>query len=318
MVNIVKCIVYYFSMTFNRLHFIRQVDLFTLRLFLSAIEEQQIGRAAFRENIAASTATKRIQDFEELLGIQLLERTPQGVRPTPAGEVVARYIRRVFGELDDMRAEIDSFNDGLRGQVFVAAPRSVLIPFLSRELGAFMRDYPKVEVVVRELENANVVQAVVNGDADIGVYALIPELDLSQVSVGLYRTDTMVVVVPEVHPLARRESVCFADIVNEDLVVVTAMHAALSIATRRAGAEYKPRFSVHTSGVAISLVQAGLGVTVQPECEVNVARLDGVVSIPLIDSWAKRLIQIATARQRNMNPAAQALLDQLKHQPVAS
>ena len=42
--------------TFNRMHLIRQVDLFTLQLFLSAIEERQIGLAAIRENIAASTA----------------------------------------------------------------------------------------------------------------------------------------------------------------------------------------------------------------------------------------------------------------------
>lgn len=46
-------------MPFNRLHLIRQVDLFTLRLFLSAVEEQQIGRAAIRENIAASDLDRR-------------------------------------------------------------------------------------------------------------------------------------------------------------------------------------------------------------------------------------------------------------------
>ena len=81
-------------MTFNRLHLIRQVDLFTLRLFLSAIEEQQIGRAAIRENIAASTATKRIQDLEEIAGVRLLERTPKGVSASPAGAVLARPGRR--------------------------------------------------------------------------------------------------------------------------------------------------------------------------------------------------------------------------------
>ena len=119
-------------MTFNRLHFIRQVDLFTLRLFLSAVDEQQIGRAAVRENIAASTATKRIQDFEEIAGVPLLERTPKGVVATPAGEVIARYIRKLFADMDDMRAEIAAFSEGLRGEVFVASARSIFVPFLSR------------------------------------------------------------------------------------------------------------------------------------------------------------------------------------------
>src|SRR5690606_31710077 len=104
-------------------------DLFTLKLFLSAAEEQQIGRAAIRENIAASTATKRIQDFEEIAGIQLLERTPKGVVATAAGEVVLRYIRKLFADLDGMRGEIAAFSEGLRGEVFVASARSIFVPF---------------------------------------------------------------------------------------------------------------------------------------------------------------------------------------------
>ncbi|AJG22426.1 Transcriptional regulator [Cupriavidus basilensis] len=56
---------------FNRLHVIRQVDRLTLRPFLSAIEQQQIGRAAIRENVAASTAIKpaikRIRDLEDIV-----------------------------------------------------------------------------------------------------------------------------------------------------------------------------------------------------------------------------------------------------------
>src|SRR5262245_45086075 len=111
-------------MTFNRLHLIRQVDLFTLRLFLSVIEERQIGRAAIRENIAASTATKRIQDLEEIAGVKLLERTPRGVAPSPAGDVLSRHVRAIFGHLDDMRTEISAFSDGVRGELVVASARS--------------------------------------------------------------------------------------------------------------------------------------------------------------------------------------------------
>lgn len=72
--------------TFNRLHLIRQVDLLTLKLFLSAVEEQQIGLAAIRENVAASTATKRIQELEDVAGIKLLERGPKGSCRVPRAQ----------------------------------------------------------------------------------------------------------------------------------------------------------------------------------------------------------------------------------------
>ena len=49
----------------------RRVDLFTLRLFPTVVEEGQIRKAAVRENIAPSAATKRIQDLEEIAGLPL-------------------------------------------------------------------------------------------------------------------------------------------------------------------------------------------------------------------------------------------------------
>lgn len=303
-------------MTFNRLHFIRQTDLFTLRLFLSAVEEQQIGRAAIRENIAASTATKRIQDFEEIAGIQLLERTPKGVAPTAAGQVVVRYIRKLFTELDAMRDEVTAFSEGVRGEVFVASARSIFVPFLSRELGDFARDYPLVDLVVRELENTEIVQAVQQGDADIGVFALAPGLQLEGVQVAPYRTDRMVAVVPEAHPLAGRASVSFKDLVAHDLIVVSVMQQAFSNAARKLGVAYKPKYCVRSTGVAMSLAQARLGVTVQPECSVMQTRLDGVLAIPLSDTWARRIVQIATPRERSLGPATQALLAQLMSRPA--
>ncbi len=74
--------------------FLRRVDLFTLRLFLAAIDEGRIGRAAEREHIVPSAATRRIQDLEELAGLQLFERNPRGVAPSAAGRVVVGIHRK--------------------------------------------------------------------------------------------------------------------------------------------------------------------------------------------------------------------------------
>ena len=44
------------------------------------------------------------------------------------------------------------------------------------------------------------------------------------------------------------------------------MLGAIRAAARRVGIDFEPRYGVRSAGVAVSLVQAGLGVTVQPEC----------------------------------------------------
>jgi DNA-binding transcriptional LysR family regulator len=302
-------------MTFNRLHLIRQVDLFTLRLFLSAVEEQQIGRAAIRENIAASTATKRVQDLEEIAGVKLLERTPKGVVPSPAGEVLVRYIRAIFGQLDDMRAEIAAFTEGMQGEVTIASARSIIAPFLARELGDFVRDFPLVDLVVREVENAAILTAVAAHEADIGVFAVVPGLDLTALDTMPYRKDRVVAVVPSSHPLAERESVSFADLLPENLIAVEAMLNTFRVAAKRLGRdEFEPKYSVRSAEVAMSLVQAGLGVSVQPECLVD-RKLDRIVAITFSEPWATRTISIATAHGRLPSPATRALMTQLLDRP---
>lgn len=298
-------------MSFKRLHLIRQVDLFTLRLFLTAVEEQQIGRAAARENISASTATKRIQDLEEIAGVQLLERTPKGVVTSPAGLVLARYLRSIFGQLDEMRAEIDAFTEGVRGEVTLASARSIIAPFLARELGEYARDFPRVDLVVREVENAEIIQALRQGEADLGVFAAAHELDLAGLDVLPYRKDRLVAVVPAGHALAQRQSVTFEDLLPENLVTVDAMLGAFHAAARRLGREFTPKYSVRSAGVAISLVQAGLGVTVQPECLLGLEMFDRATAIDLAEPWASRSINLATVSGRSPSAAGAALIAHL-------
>lgn len=302
-------------MTFNRLHLIRQTDLFSLKLFISAVEERQIGRAAMRENISASTATKRIQDLEEIAGIKLLERTPAGVTPTPAGQVLERYLRNIFGQLDDMRAEIAGFSEGVRGEITVASARSIIAPFLAKELGEFRQEYPMVDLIVHEVENPRIVQAVANGEAEIGVFAAAPGLDLGGVDVMPYREDRLVAVMPRSHPLAARESVTFQDLLSENLIPVPSMLLPFEAAAARLRQEFRPRFAVRSAGVAISLAQAGLGVTVQPECLVSRDLFDAVATVRLEENWAKRLIMIATPHGRVPSRAAGALMAQLLDRP---
>jgi DNA-binding transcriptional LysR family regulator len=301
--------------TFNRLHLIRQVDLFTLKLFVSAVEEQQIGLAAIRENIAASTATKRIQDLEDIAGVKLLERSPKGVVPSPAGAVLVRYIRRIFENLDDMRAEVASFTEGMRGELTIASARTIIVPFIARELGEFKREYPLVDLVVREMENDDIVHAVARGEADIGVFAATHELDLGGVDVTPYRTDRLIAVVPQGHPLSARTSVSFADLLPENIIAVNAMQSALRVAARRLGGDFEPPYTVSSAGVAVSLVEAGLGVTIQPEGLVSHELFGRVTVLEFAEPWAVRHIRIATARGREVNPIASALIRQLLDRP---
>ena len=291
---------------------VRKVDLFTLKLFLTAIEEGQIGRAAVREHIAASAATKRIQDLEDLAGLKLLDRSPKGVVPSAAGEVFARHIRMMLANLDDMRREIGEFTEGIRGHVAICAPRLMITEFLGNEIGDFTRSFPLVNIEVREDSNANAVKAVAAGDVDLSVFVANNELPCDTIDVVEYRSDRLVAVLPPDHPLSKRSSLTLEELLDLDFV---AHHTTVITGIRRAaigiGRELHVKFSVNTVESARSLVRAGLGVTVQPGCMLSVEDHAQLATVPLAGDWAKLSHCIGTLRGRSLTAAAKALIDQL-------
>ncbi len=301
--------------TFNRLHLIRQIDLFTLQLFLSAIEERQIGLAAIRENIAASTATKRIQVLEDIAGVELLERTPRGVAPTTAGAVLERHVRDIFSSLDEMRSEVAALTEGVQGEFALASARTIIVPFLTRELRTFAREYPLVDSAVTETENSDIISLVSRGDADLGVFATAYDLDLAGVDVIPYREDRLVAVVPQHHPLSVKSSVTFADLASERILAPRALIGALHAAAKRLGNDFESHHNVRSAEVAIALVDAGLGVSVVPECMLDFEVMSRVAVLELDEPWAVRRIHLATPSGRAQSPATQAFIQQLLLRP---
>ena len=297
---------------------IRRVDLFTLKLFLSVVEERQIGRAAIRENIAASAATKRIQDLEDVAGIRLFDRNPKGVVTSQAGEVLARHIRVMFASLDEIRRDIGELTEGVSGHVGISATSAIIIQFLAREIADFTRDFPMVQVELHEDVNAKVVRAVASGDVDVAVFVATASVASELVDSVQYRSDDLVAVVPLGHPLSERASVTMVDLMQEDIVGIapnTTLMTELHKAAALAGRPLHPKYNVNSVEVARSLVQEGLGVTIQPECMLSIEDYERLSTVRLAEPWAHRSIHIGTQRGKPLSSAANALIKQLTDRP---
>ncbi|AQH04376.1 transcriptional regulator (plasmid) [Burkholderia sp. KK1] len=292
----------------------RRVDLFTLRLFLSVVEEQQMRRAAQRENITPPAATRRIQDLEEVAGIALFERMPGGMTPTPAGEVLARHVRLMFANFDVMRREIAEFTEGVRGQVCISSTSTIIVHFLAREIADFRRDFPLVEIDLHEDANINVVGAVLSGKADLAMFYATNDVGREGLDIVEYRTDRLAAIVPRKHPLAERASVTAPDLLDEDLIGIsptTSMMTQLRQAAAALGRDLRLKYTVTTIEAARSLVKAGLGVTIQPESMLPKEELAALAIVALDEPWAKRQLCIGTKRGASITPATRALITQL-------
>lgn len=292
----------------------RRVDLFTLRLFLTVVEEQQMRRAALRENITPSAATRRIQDLEEIAGIRLFDRTPNGMTPSPAGEVLARHLRLLFANLDVMRREINEFTEGVRGHVGISSTSTIIVHFLARAIADFIQDFPLVDIELQEDANANVVNAVVACKADVAMFYATDDIDSEALDIIEYRTDRLVALVPPGHRLGERASVTTRDLLEEDLIGIsptTSMMTQLRNAAASLGHDLRVKYRVTTIDAARSLVKAGLGVMIQPESMLPIEDVGKVVTVALDEPWALRRLCIGTKRGKPLAAATRALVAQL-------
>ena len=150
-------------------NFARRLDLTSLQLFVAVCELGSIGKAAEREFIAASAVSKRLADLETAVDTQLLYRHSRGVTLTPAGESLLHHARAVLFGLEKMQGELSEYAKGVRGHVRVHANISAIVQFLPEDLGAFARAQPEVKIDLEEHLSHQVIHAVREGAADIGI-----------------------------------------------------------------------------------------------------------------------------------------------------
>jgi DNA-binding transcriptional LysR family regulator len=301
-------------MTQNIKSFIRRVDLLTLRLFISLAEERHLGRCGMRENIAASAITKRIHDLEDALGSKLFYRESKGFVLTPAGQAVEAHVREMFDTLSRLRSEISEFAEGVRGHVRLWANESCIVQFLARDISDFVREFPLVEVELHEDVTTGILQAVERGEADLGVIAPFGDPVTNLVTVP-YRMEQMCAVVRTDHPLAAQKAISVEQLIDAGLIGFpenSALMQRLLKATAESGKPLVLRHRVRNNQAARSMVQAGLGVTIQASGMLEREANPTIVAIPLTEGWAMRQLQIAMRSEAGLPVSARALLKHLR------
>ena len=290
-------------------------DWVTLRIFLAAVELGSVTRAADRCGIATSAAAKRVQDLEADCGVLLLERGARGVRPTAAGEALARHARALLDLAARLADDLRAFAAGGLGSVRLHATASAIAGHgLSEALVAFAAERPGVRVELREDTSLPILRDLLEGRADLGVVT-----SADRVPAGLdahpWHEDRLLAVVPEGHPFAARPSVGFGEVLDEPLVDVLeggALSLLLEEQAERIGRRPRYRFRVASTDAARRLVAAGHGVSVMPD---GVARpyeaALGLRGVPLAERWARRRLRLVARPAEGLPAPARLLLDHL-------
>ncbi|MDO9403345.1 MAG: LysR family transcriptional regulator [Polaromonas sp.] len=297
--------------------FTRRMDLTSLQLFVAVCELGSIGKAAEREFIAASAVSKRLSDLEATLDTTLLYRHTRGVDLTPAGESLLHHARSVLFSLEKMQGELSEYADGVRGHVRVHASISAIVQFLPEDLGAFIRQHPEVKIDLEEHLSTEVIRAVQEGAADLGICNTVNGVgDLQTLA---YREDRLVLIVPKGHALCGAGPIDFVDALDHDQVGLHS-NSSIYLAMRQAAAEVGRtiKLRIHVTGLdaMCRMIHNGLGVGVMPERAFELMHGVGeLASVQLTNSWAQRQLQLVARDFSTLPVTARLLVDHLTQAP---
>jgi DNA-binding transcriptional LysR family regulator len=188
---------------------------------------------------------------------------------------------------------------------------------LPEDLGAFIRDHGGVKIDLEEHLSTEVVRAVREGAADLGICnaSALTTAGASELQSLPYRQDQLVLIVPAGHPLSGRGALPFEDSLDFDHVGLHAnssIYLAMHQAATQSGRAIKLRIHVTGLDAMCRMIHNGLGVGVMPrrafELMHGVGDLDCVL---LTDAWAHRQIDLVARDFTTLPVTARALVDHL-------
>ena len=287
-------------------------DLISLALFVRAVDMRSLSKAAEQSHIALAAASRRISLLEHRYGVKLLYRSSQGVEATPAGMSLAMHARKMMEQAEKLHADLSDYAKGVKGHIRIKANTSAITQYLPKDLALFSANYPDVKLELEESRSGEIVQALREGSADIGIVMDVVSRE------GLvsyeYRRDRLVAIVPRGHVLRARRAP-FAQLLKYDLVALdssAAMMRVLGDAAAGAGQPLRLRVQVRSFEAVCKLVQANLGIGVLPEAAaLDFAPAMGLRLIRITDAWADRCMHVCVRDFDSLPANGRKLVEQL-------
>ena len=258
------------------------------------------------------TLSRALARVEAELGAELFARMPDGVHPTPTGELVVTAARDIAERYDQLLADLGSALDPDTGVVRLAFLDSIATSLVPRVLRAFHEHAPRVRVVLRQEPAHEILLDLASGAADLAITSPRPDGSLAW---HVLQDERLILVVPPTHPLRERREVGLAELGEEELVTTPVGFGYRTLVDgllRQAGISPTISFESQDLATIEGLVAAGLGVALLPQ---PFAGQSGTIGIGLTGDAAHRLLGLTWRSDRDLSAPAQRFRDFVRDSP---
>ncbi len=288
------------------------MDFTALRYFSATAHAQSIRAASERLHVSPSAISRQIAKLEHELRAPIFDRRAQGMKLTPAGEILLSKIDDMMREFSRVKSHIAALQDLQAGNVDIYCFQTAIESFVAPVLNRFHVQYPGVTFNVRMSSTDEAIEALTTGAAEIGLVLNAPAREaITQLEV--FR-DRMVAAFSPTHPLAGRKVVSLRDLKGFPLAL-TEPSFGLRQQLERVFAKhsFEPVTFCVTNSLALVKEVAGIGkqCTLLPRFAVEQELTSGVLRAAAVREFADDplVFCICSRSDRSLSPAAKIFKD---------
>src|SRR6059058_32460 len=293
------------------------MELRHLRYFLAVAEAQNFTKAAALLRVAQPALSRRVQDLEDEIGVDLLKRSPRGVVLTAEGKVFLEKTRHILNLADESVEQVRALARGEYGELHVGYAPTPTVEILPPALAAFQKAVPRVKVLLHDLSSDELVAGLQNATLELAVMVYQPNGGRTAgIQFELLRTYPLCVAMTATHPFARLKSITLEKLAAEPLVGLRRKDYSeyYRIVDRVfASVHAKPRIAVECDSASslITEVEAGRGVALSSTIFKLVAG-KRLLYRPLTGTTEVASVGIASATKGDVTPAAEKFCELLR------
>ncbi len=289
-----------------------------LEIFVNVVKYRSFSRAAETLYMSQPTVSAHISALEDAMGTKLIARSTKEVLPTKAGKILYQYALEILNLTDLARIEVKSYSTQIKGELEIAAstvPSQYLLP---RALFTLCEKYPEVMFSIKQYDSVEVVQKIVDMEAELGITGAIYEN--SGCVFEHLASDRMVIITPGTEKYRAMKGVITA----QDILSAPFVGREQGSGTRKEAESFLRAIGVEPDGLKCpvrlqsteSVVQAvkndiGISVVSRLACE-DVEASGGVLVFDYPGSDLDRSFYLIYRKNWPLSPAAEAVAKELK------
>lgn len=286
------------------------VTLRQLRAFVAVARTGSFTLAAESLFITQSALSGLIKELEQALGLRLFDRSTRRLQLSDAGSDLVTHIEKILLDLDGVIDEVGKLKALQRGLVRVAVPQLMACTLMPGLMASFRNDHPQVQLRLVDSLVEQVINRVFTGEVDFGLGPERPpnsDIEATQ----LFELPFMAAL-PRTHRLACQRELRWADLAGDPLITLQGQFTerlATDLGAARRNVTLEPANEVAFMSTALSMVAAGLGLTICIPYAAEMVQQYGLVLRPVVDPVVLRGFYIFRRRGRTLSPAAQRFHD---------